>query len=184
MKLQWEILVICCPVLVSFFSHFLLQSRLSYLGLFTKYACFRMHYFLWLYLLGAEVLAQFSLQVSYEKLIFCLCIICYAPSISKPTVYLAVFKMVNFVQRTTIWWSNNWLSNFFYDSYAIGGLAGGEDKDSFWRVVAQCTAALPEDKPRYVMVCIISGALITDSFWASRQDRRFCTKQLMLTQKN
>ncbi|XP_078163286.1 uncharacterized protein LOC144558336 isoform X4 [Carex rostrata] len=35
--------------------------------------------------------------------------------------------------------------------YAIGGLAGGEDKDSFWRVVAQCTAALPEDKPRYVM---------------------------------
>lgn len=38
------------------------------------------------------------------------------------------------------------------DSYAIGGLAGGEDKDSFWRVVAQCTAALPEDKPRYVMV--------------------------------
>lgn len=40
---------------------------------------------------------------------------------------------------------------FFY-SYAIGGLAGGEDKDSFWRVVAQCTAALPEDKPRYVMV--------------------------------
>ncbi|KAK9005631.1 hypothetical protein V6N11_043056 [Hibiscus sabdariffa] len=35
--------------------------------------------------------------------------------------------------------------------YAIGGLAGGEDKDSFWRVVVQCTAALPEDKPRYVM---------------------------------
>lgn len=40
----------------------------------------------------------------------------------------------------------------FCDSYAIGGLAGGEDKDSFWRVVAQCTAALPENKPRYVMV--------------------------------
>lgn len=35
--------------------------------------------------------------------------------------------------------------------YAIGGLAGGEDKDSFWRVVAQCTAALPDSKPRYVM---------------------------------
>lgn len=47
---------------------------------------------------------------------------------------------------------------YFCDSYAIGGLAGGEDKDSFWRVVAQCTAALPEDKPRYVMVqmtCVI-----------------------------
>jgi len=42
--------------------------------------------------------------------------------------------------------------SFFYDSYAIGGLAGGEDKDSFWRVVSQCTAALPENKPRYVMV--------------------------------
>ena len=42
---------------------------------------------------------------------------------------------------------------FFYVSrYAIGGLAGGEDKDSFWRVVAQCTAGLPENKPRYVMV--------------------------------
>jgi len=25
----------------------------------------------------------------------------------------------------------------FCDSYAIGGLAGGESKDSFWRVVAQ-----------------------------------------------
>ena len=36
--------------------------------------------------------------------------------------------------------------------YAIGGLAGGEEKDAFWRVVAQCTAGLPEDKPRYVMV--------------------------------
>lgn len=45
--------------------------------------------------------------------------------------------------------------NCFYDSYAIGGLSGGEDKDIFWRVVAQCTAALPEDKPRYVMVLIL-----------------------------
>jgi len=46
-------------------------------------------------------------------------------------------------------------SPFFYlfvARYAIGGLAGGEDKDSFWRVVAQCTAGLPENKPRYVMV--------------------------------
>ena len=41
---------------------------------------------------------------------------------------------------------------FFCHSYAIGGLSGGEDKNSFWRVVAQCTAALPEHKPRYVMV--------------------------------
>jgi queuine/archaeosine tRNA-ribosyltransferase len=35
--------------------------------------------------------------------------------------------------------------------YAIGGLAGGEDKASFWRVVARCAAALPRSKPRYVM---------------------------------
>jgi hypothetical protein len=30
-------------------------------------------------------------------------------------------------------------------------LSGGEEKDKFWRVVAQCTAALPADKPRYLM---------------------------------
>jgi hypothetical protein len=35
--------------------------------------------------------------------------------------------------------------------YAIGGLAGGEDKVTFCRVVAQCTAVLPPGKPRYVM---------------------------------
>lgn len=35
--------------------------------------------------------------------------------------------------------------------YAVGGLAGGEGKHVFWRVVAQCTAGLPPGKPRYVM---------------------------------
>lgn len=35
--------------------------------------------------------------------------------------------------------------------YAIGGLAGGEDKESFWKVVECCTRQLPENKPRYVM---------------------------------
>lgn len=35
--------------------------------------------------------------------------------------------------------------------YAVGGLAGGEDKNQFWRIVAQCMAALPPGKPRYVM---------------------------------
>ena len=35
--------------------------------------------------------------------------------------------------------------------YAVGGLAGGEDKDSFISVVAQCSAGLPEGKPRYLM---------------------------------
>ncbi|XP_072052184.1 uncharacterized protein [Arachis hypogaea] len=61
--------------------------------------------------------------------------------------------------------------------YAIGGLAGGEDKDSFWRVVAQCTAALPEDKPRYVMgvgypldivVCSALGADMYDCVYPTR----------------
>lgn len=35
--------------------------------------------------------------------------------------------------------------------YAIGGLAGGEAKADFWPVVSQCTAALPQYKPRYLM---------------------------------
>ncbi|KAL8144502.1 hypothetical protein V2J09_017534 [Rumex salicifolius] len=64
--------------------------------------------------------------------------------------------------------------------YAIGGLAGGESKDSFWRVVAQCTAALPEDKPRYVMgvgypldivVCSALGADMYDCVYPTRTAR-------------
>ncbi|KAF3772775.1 Queuine tRNA-ribosyltransferase [Nymphaea thermarum] len=64
--------------------------------------------------------------------------------------------------------------------YAIGGLAGGEEKDSFWRVVAQCTAALPEDKPRYVMgvgypldivVCSALGADMYDCVYPTRTAR-------------
>jgi queuine tRNA-ribosyltransferase len=35
--------------------------------------------------------------------------------------------------------------------YAIGGLAGGEEKEAFCKVVAHCTSALPSNKPRYVM---------------------------------
>ncbi|KAH9690590.1 Queuine tRNA-ribosyltransferase catalytic subunit 1 [Citrus sinensis] len=62
--------------------------------------------------------------------------------------------------------------------YAIGGLAGGEDKDSFWRVVAQCTAALPEDKPRYgvgypldIVVCSALGADMYDCVYPTRTAR-------------
>jgi tRNA-guanine family transglycosylase len=32
--------------------------------------------------------------------------------------------------------------------YAIGGLAGGEDKHQFWKVVHQCCQGLPAHKPR------------------------------------
>jgi tRNA-guanine family transglycosylase len=39
---------------------------------------------------------------------------------------------------------------------AIGGLSGGEEKDSYCKVVNECTGLLPEGKPRYVMgvVCL------------------------------
>ncbi len=64
--------------------------------------------------------------------------------------------------------------------YAIGGLAGGEDKASFWRVVAQCTAALPANKPRYVMgvgypldivICSALGADMYDCVYPTRTAR-------------
>lgn len=64
--------------------------------------------------------------------------------------------------------------------YAIGGLAGGESKEDFWRVVAKCTARLPEHKPRYVMgigypldlvVCSALGADMFDCVWPTRTAR-------------
>jgi len=64
--------------------------------------------------------------------------------------------------------------------YAIGGLAGGEDKNAFCKVVSQCTAALPEDKPRYVMgvgypldilVCTALGADMYDCVYPTRTGR-------------
>eukprot|EP00892_Ulva_mutabilis_P009127 jgi/Ulvmu1/6587/UM003_0224.1 len=64
--------------------------------------------------------------------------------------------------------------------YAIGGLAGGEDKESFWKVVAQCAPELPAGKPRYVMgigypvdivVCVALGADMFDSVFPTRTAR-------------
>jgi queuine tRNA-ribosyltransferase len=64
--------------------------------------------------------------------------------------------------------------------YAIGGLAGGETKDAFWRVVAQCAAGLPQGKPRYVMgigypldivVCTALGCDMYDSVYPTRTAR-------------
>ncbi|PNW75841.1 hypothetical protein CHLRE_12g558400v5 [Chlamydomonas reinhardtii] len=67
--------------------------------------------------------------------------------------------------------------------YAVGGLAGGESKDDFWRVVAQCThphTGLPPGKPRYVMgigypldivVCSALGADMFDSVYPTRTAR-------------
>jgi len=64
--------------------------------------------------------------------------------------------------------------------YAIGGLAGGEDKLFFWRVVHQCTSGLPQDKPRYLMgvgypldlvVCVALGVDMFDCVWPCRTAR-------------
>ena len=64
--------------------------------------------------------------------------------------------------------------------YAIGGLAGGESKDQFWRVVDQCCKALPDDKPRYLMgvgypldlvVCTALGIDLYDCVYPTRTAR-------------
>ncbi|KAI0393004.1 Queuine tRNA-ribosyltransferase [Xylariaceae sp. FL0594] len=63
---------------------------------------------------------------------------------------------------------------------AIGGLSGGEAKPDFCRVVATCTALLPELKPRYVMgigypedlvVSVALGADMFDCVWPTRTAR-------------
>ncbi|KAH9908699.1 Queuine tRNA-ribosyltransferase [Xylariomycetidae sp. FL2044] len=63
---------------------------------------------------------------------------------------------------------------------AIGGLSGGEAKADFCRVVATCTARLPELKPRYVMgigypedlvVSVALGADMFDCVWPTRTAR-------------
>ena len=64
--------------------------------------------------------------------------------------------------------------------YAIGGLAGGEDKVSFCEVVAHNTAGLPLDKPRYLMgvgypidlvVCVAMGVDMFDCVYPTRTAR-------------
>merc|ERR1719401_1542382 len=67
--------------------------------------------------------------------------------------------------------------------YAIGGLSGGEAKDSFWRVVEQCTrpeSGLPANKPRYLMgvgysldivVCVALGVDMFDCVYPCRTAR-------------
>ncbi|EPY35390.1 queuine tRNA-ribosyltransferase [Angomonas deanei] len=64
--------------------------------------------------------------------------------------------------------------------FAIGGLSGGEAKDTFWRVVRTCTKGLPNDKPRYcmgvgypedILVCIALGVDMFDCVYACRTAR-------------
>lgn len=64
--------------------------------------------------------------------------------------------------------------------YAIGGLSGGEDKDSFWRIVKYCVDRLPKDKPRYCMgigysidllICVALGVDMFDCVFVTRTAR-------------
>lgn len=64
--------------------------------------------------------------------------------------------------------------------YAIGGLAGGEDKEDFWKTVALCAEILPYDKPRYVMgigypedlvICVSLGCDMFDCVFPTRTAR-------------
>ena len=64
--------------------------------------------------------------------------------------------------------------------YAIGGMAGGESKADFVRIVDICTKLLPEDKPRYLMgigypvdilVCSLLGVDMFDCVFATRTGR-------------
>lgn len=63
---------------------------------------------------------------------------------------------------------------------AIGGLSGGEEKSSFWRVVASCCERLPPHLPRYVMgvgfpvdlvICSLLGADMFDCVYPTRTAR-------------
>ncbi len=64
--------------------------------------------------------------------------------------------------------------------YAIGGLAGGESKEDFWKIVNLCTDILPKDKPRYLMgvgypvdliVCSCLGVDMFDCVFSTRTAR-------------
>jgi queuine tRNA-ribosyltransferase len=78
---------------------------------------------------------------------------------------------------------------------AIGGLSGGEAKADYCKVVATCTALLPDLKPRYVMgigypedliVSVALGADMFDCVWPTRTARfgNAITKHGMLNLRN
>ncbi|KAH7108267.1 tRNA-guanine transglycosylase [Auriculariales sp. MPI-PUGE-AT-0066] len=64
--------------------------------------------------------------------------------------------------------------------YAIGGLSGGEAKDVFWKIIAQCAEQLPADRPRYSMgigfaedllVCVALGVDMVNCVFPTRTAR-------------
>mmetsp|Transcript_14962 Transcript_14962/g.17832 ORF Transcript_14962/g.17832 Transcript_14962/m.17832 type:complete len:321 (+) Transcript_14962:175-1137(+) len=67
--------------------------------------------------------------------------------------------------------------------YAIGGMAGGEEKEDFWKTVKLCCELLPDHKPRYVMgigyaedlmISALLGADMFDCVFATRTARFGC----------
>ena len=64
--------------------------------------------------------------------------------------------------------------------FAIGGLAGGESKEEFWRVVDHACRHLPDDRPRYLMgvgypldlvICTALGVDMYDCVYPTRTAR-------------
>jgi len=64
--------------------------------------------------------------------------------------------------------------------FAIGGLSGGEEKDTFWQIVKVSAEHLPEEKPRYLMgvghqvdlvVCSALGVDMFDCVFPTRTAR-------------
>ncbi|ESP03247.1 hypothetical protein LOTGIDRAFT_205064 [Lottia gigantea] len=64
--------------------------------------------------------------------------------------------------------------------FAIGGLSGGEEKESFWKMVTLSTDYLPSDKPTYLMgvgfavdlvVCVALGCDMFDCVFPTRTAR-------------
>ena len=64
--------------------------------------------------------------------------------------------------------------------YAIGGLCGGEDKGSFWRIIDYCTSRLDASKPVYcmgigycidILVCVALGVDMFDCVYITRTAR-------------
>ena len=81
------------------------------------------------------------------------------------------------------------------DGIAIGGLAGRESKDDFWRIVDFCTNKLPTNKPLYCMgigfpedlvVCVALGVDMFDCVYPTRTARfgRVLTDKGQLNIKN
>lgn len=56
------------------------------------------------------------------------------------------------------------LSKRDFPGYAIGGLAIGESKDHFWKMVHLCTSELPQNKPRYHFVPMLHFLLINHRY--------------------